>query len=279
MESTLRANAAGRKALGLILSACAASVAITIFGSAAQAKDLAPEVVSRVWLSGNTQVATVTLNGDEVARFKADRDSDEAADEAENLAMRLQELICDKKFDANSLAPSKEDSRAVLKQDGNTVCTFNPFAGQDKNTNLKQQSAQAFDASMKLVNAVRLALGAPVLPFGAVNEMSARLGTRLEALGQTFCGAASWYGGRFHGRKCSDGSTYDQQRFTAAHRSLPFGTKILVKNRHTGDTCVVEVNDRGPFVDGRVIDVSKAAARELNMLSSGISYVECTVVQ
>ena len=126
---------------------------------------------------------------------------------------------------------------------------------------------------------MRLAYGVPVLPVASVNEMAERLGAKLEMLGQTFCGGASWYGGRFHGRTCSDGSQYDQGKLTAAHRSLPFGTKILVKNRQTGNTCVVEINDRGPFVDGRIIDVSRAAARELNMLSSGVSYVECTVVQ
>lgn len=60
---------------------------------------------------------------------------------------------------------------------------------------------------------------------------------------------------------------------------MPFGTKVLVKNRKTGDTCVVEVNDRGPFIDGRVIDVSKAAAKQLNMVSAGIASVECTVLQ
>jgi rare lipoprotein A len=280
MESPLRANAAGRKKLVPVLSACAASVAITLFNlSAAGARELAPEVVSRVWLTGNNQVAAVTLNGDEIARFKSDKESDQAAEEAEDLASRLQEIISDRKFEANALIPSKEDNRAVIKQDGNTVCTFNPFISQEKNGNLKMQAAQAYDASIKVVNAVRVAFGVPVLPVLAVNEMAERLGGKLEMLGQTFCGAASWYGGRFHGRTCSDGSTYNQHKLTAAHRSLPFGTKILVKNRQTGDTCVVEVNDRGPFVDGRVIDVSRAAARELNMLSAGISYVECTVVQ
>ncbi len=280
MESFIRANRRARNAPWGMLAACAASVAISIFAAgSAQAREIAPEVISRVWLDGNTQIAAVTLNGDEGARFKSDKDNDEASEEAEDLAAKLQELVTDKKFDPNLLAPSKEDSKAVIKHDGSTVCTFNPFAGQDKNDDLKKQTAQAYDASIKLVNTVRLAFGAQALHVVAVNEMDERLGAKLEMLGQSFSGAASWYGGRFHGRKCSDGSRYDQERLTAAHRSLPFGTKILVKNRQTGDTCVVEINDRGPFVDGRVIDLSKAAARELNMLSSGVAYVECTVLQ
>ena len=65
---------------------------------------------------------------------------------------------------------------------------------------------------------------------------------------------------------------------TAAHRSLPFGTKLLVMNRRTGDSCVVKVNDRGPFIGGRVIDLSKGAARQLNMLGSGIAMVDCIVL-
>ena len=261
-------------ALGISLSVC-----LSIFAGAAQARDMAPEIVSRVWLDGDHQVASVLLNGDEIARFKADdSDDDDAAEEAEDLAVKLQELISDKKFDANALIPAKDDDKAVIKLDGSTVCTFDPFAGQDdKPDDDKKVESQAFAASNKVVNALRVAFGAPAVNMGG--DLAEKLGAKLEQLGQQFSGAASWYGGRFHGRKCSDGSRYDQERLTAAHRSLPFGTKILVKNRKTGDTCIVEVNDRGPFIDGRVIDVSKAAAKELNMISSGIAYVDCTILQ
>jgi rare lipoprotein A len=65
---------------------------------------------------------------------------------------------------------------------------------------------------------------------------------------------------------------------TAAHRSLPFGTKLLVMNRKTGSSCVVEINDRGPFVGDRVIDLSRGAARQLNMISSGVALVDCLVL-
>ncbi|MBX9687933.1 MAG: septal ring lytic transglycosylase RlpA family protein [Candidatus Obscuribacterales bacterium] len=278
MESTIGIKAAP-KAVRSLLSACAASIALTMFAtSGASARDIAPEIVSRVWLDGGSQVATVTLDGDEIARFKADDDDDEAAEEAEDLAGKLQEILSDKKFDANLLVPAREEGKAILKFDGNAVCSFDPLAGQDSDDiDEKKQATMAFDASTKLVNKVRVAFGAP--PLSGLNEIADKPASKLEVLGQTFTGAASWYGGRFNGRKCSDGTRFNQERMTAAHRSLPFGTKILVKNRKTGDSCVVEVNDRGPFIDGRVIDLSKAAARELNMLSSGIAYVECTVLQ
>jgi len=277
MDTQNRISTAINNALVRALPACAASLVIAVFSAGvAQGKDLSPELVSRAWIEGDKQVAAVTLNGDEVARFKSDKDCDDASDAAEDLAAKLQELVTDKKFDPSLLAPSKDENKAVIKHDGNVACAFNPFVGQNKNDDLKKQAAQAYDASVKIVNAVRIAFGVQTLPMG---DMAEKLGAKLEMLGQTFSGAASWYGGRFHGRKCSDGSIYNQNMLTAAHRSLPFGTKILVKNRQTGDTCVVQINDRGPFVDGRVIDLSKAAAKELNMLSSGVAYVECTVLQ
>ncbi len=285
MESTIRKNAtAGRKtaAVGRILIATAASIAISIIvGANAFAKDMAPELVSRVWLEGNSQYAAVTLNGDEIARFKADdADDDDAAEEAEDLALKLDELVNDKKFDASLLSPAADEDKAVIKYDGNTFLKFDPFAGrEEKGDNEKRLESQALEASRRIVSSIRSAFNAPAWEPNSVVDIATKIGNKLEMLGQQFSGAASWYGGRFHGRKCSDGSRYDQERLTAAHRSLPFGTKVLVKNRKTGDSCVVEVNDRGPFIDGRVIDLSKAAARELHMLSSGIAYVECTILQ
>ncbi|MBX9725354.1 MAG: septal ring lytic transglycosylase RlpA family protein, partial [Candidatus Obscuribacterales bacterium] len=241
MDTPITARALKRScAPGKAFFAGAASIAISMFCSAgAHAKDLTPEIVSRVWLDGNTQVAAVTLNGDEIARFKSPADNDEAAEEAEDLAVKLQELITDKKFDATLFVPAKGDSKAVLKHDGSTVCTFDPLAGQEAKTDdTNKQTAAAFDASMKIVNAVRLAFGAPALPASTATDLADSIGSKLEMLGKTFSGGASWYGGRFHGRKTSDGSRYNQEKLTAAHRSLPFGTKLLVKNRKTGDSCV-----------------------------------------
>ncbi|MGQ7248894.1 septal ring lytic transglycosylase RlpA family protein [Halomonas sp. V046] len=89
-------------------------------------------------------------------------------------------------------------------------------------------------------------------------------------------GQASFYSDRFQGRRTASGERFDQQSLTAAHRSLPFGTKVLVTRRDTGDTVEVEINDRGPFVKGRVIDLSKSAARELGMLRRGTAPVRLT---
>lgn len=78
-------------------------------------------------------------------------------------------------------------------------------------------------------------------------------------------GLASWYGGMFHGRRTASGSVYDMDAFTAAHKTLPFGTLLRVRNVETGRVTVVEVTDRGPFIRRRVVDLSRAAARFLGV--------------
>ena len=78
-------------------------------------------------------------------------------------------------------------------------------------------------------------------------------------------GVASWYGPGFHGRKTASGERFDTTELTAAHLSLPFGTKLLVRNERNGKEVVVRVNDRGPYIKSRIIDLSQAAARALGI--------------
>ncbi len=78
-------------------------------------------------------------------------------------------------------------------------------------------------------------------------------------------GLASWYGGAFHGRRTASGRVYDMDAFTAAHKTLPFGTLLRVRNVETGKVAIVEVTDRGPFIRRRVVDLSRAAARFLGV--------------
>lgn len=93
-----------------------------------------------------------------------------------------------------------------------------------------------------------------------------------------FGGKASWYGPGFHGRLTANGERYNQNAMTAAHRSLKFGTKVKVTNLNNGRSVVVRINDRGPFIKGRVIDLSAAAARSLNMIHSGVAPVQVTIL-
>ena len=82
-------------------------------------------------------------------------------------------------------------------------------------------------------------------------------------------GVASWYGPGFHGRLTANGERFDMNELTAAHKTLPFGTRVLVHNPRTGKEVVVRINDRGPFIKGRMIDLSKAAAKALGFKSRG----------
>lgn len=95
---------------------------------------------------------------------------------------------------------------------------------------------------------------------------------------QLHIGLASWYGGWFNGHRAAGGELYNQNRLTAASRTLPLGTPVRVTNLRNGRSVVVRINDRGPYVRGRMIDLSRAAARELGMLRQGTAWVLLEVV-
>lgn len=98
-------------------------------------------------------------------------------------------------------------------------------------------------------------------------------------IGWTEVGVASWYGHPYHGRKAANGETYDMNKMTAAHKRLPFDTWLSVKNLTNGKTTRVRINDRGPFVGNRIIDLSRAAASDINMIGSGTARVRLTVIK
>src|SRR5688572_3657211 len=87
-------------------------------------------------------------------------------------------------------------------------------------------------------------------------------------------GLASWYGARHHGKRTASGEIFDQNKFTAAHRTLPWGSIVKITNLDNGKSVEVRINDRGPFKKGRIIDLSRAAARALGMLQSGVGPVQ-----
>jgi len=86
-------------------------------------------------------------------------------------------------------------------------------------------------------------------------------------------GLASWYGPKFHGRRTASGEVFNQEKFTAAHRTLPWGSRVRVTNLDNGKSVDVRINDRGPFGKGRIIDLSRAAARALDIVIRGITTV------
>lgn len=102
-----------------------------------------------------------------------------------------------------------------------------------------------------------VALGACTASYANAPELEASTGT------------ASYYADRFTGKRTASGEAYDPEDFTAAHRTLPFGTRVRVTDMASGRSVIVRVNDRGPWSNGRVIDISRAAARELDLIRRG----------
>ncbi len=92
-------------------------------------------------------------------------------------------------------------------------------------------------------------------------------------------GVASWYGPNFQGKTTASGETFDMNELTAAHKSLPFGTRVRVTDLASNRQVVVRINDRGPFIKGRIIDLSKQAAEELGIVNSGTAEVGLQVIE
>jgi rare lipoprotein A len=108
---------------------------------------------------------------------------------------------------------------------------------------------------------------ADVSSTGSVSATEAATGRQFQR------GQASWYGPGFHGRRTANGESFNSAAMTAAHRSLPFGSRVRVVNESTGNSVVVRINDRGPFTRGRVIDLARGPAQTLGLTKSGTAFV------
>lgn len=96
--------------------------------------------------------------------------------------------------------------------------------------------------------------------------------------GEIWYGNASWYGRKFHGKKTSNGEKFDRNELTAAHKTLPFNTKVLVTSLKNNKSVTVRINDRGPFVGDRIIDLSEAAAKKLDLKDQGVTSIKMQVL-
>ena len=113
---------------------------------------------------------------------------------------------------------------------------------------------------------------------GSTSTSSTRINTSSDELNAIETGVASWYGPDFHGRQTANGEKYDMHGITAAHRTLPFNTEVLVENLDNGKTVQVRINDRGPFAKDRIIDLSRGAAEKVDMIGPGTARVRIYVV-
>jgi len=96
---------------------------------------------------------------------------------------------------------------------------------------------------------------------------------------QVLRGTCSYYGKKFHGRKTANGEVYDMYAFTAAHKSLPFNTILIVENTANGKTVQVRINDRGPYKKGRILDLSYSAAKKIGLIKTGTAKITAKIVK
>jgi rare lipoprotein A len=113
---------------------------------------------------------------------------------------------------------------------------------------------------------------------GCSKKKSVRRAPVAAPIGYAETGIASWYGNPYHGRRAANGETYDMEQMTAAHRTLAFGAIVRVTSQTNGRTVEVRITDRGPFIDDRIIDLSRAAARSIDMIGPGIMKVKLQVI-
>ncbi len=162
-----------------------------------------------------------------------------------------------------------------------------PLLTLDRNTQFAGQVQTAEEEILQGINRLRQILGdaEPLKPEaiarlrpGAMPEPSASIG--MGAIRQFFTeGLASWYGPGFQGRRTANGEIFDPNAMTAAHKSLPFGTWVRVTNLDNGRSALVRINDRGPFIRGREIDLSAGAAQSLGTIQSGVAPVRLEIVR
>lgn len=150
-------------------------------------------------------------------------------------------------------------------------------------TNLQRRQNRALGLNRKGSALLSVLVGTGLLLNGWPGVLSATevgvAGSPLSEGRSVINGIASYYGKGHHGKKTANGETFDMHKLTAAHRSLPFGSRVKVTNLSNNRSIVVRINDRGPFVAGRIIDLSQAAAEQLEMIREGIVGVKLEVLE
>ncbi len=187
---------------------------------------------------------------------------------AKLMAQRLGELLQEPTVDGNQLQPGLQGGMPVLKLGDRLLFVIDDDLTLDPTTNREL-------LAIEWTNNLRVALNAQ--PLSLVDAQ-----TKMYNLVETATkipGLASWYGPYFHGRLTANGERYNQYAFTAAHPSLPFNTYLKVKNLSNGIAVIIRVNDRGPYIPPRTLDLSRQAARCIESESIGVVKFEATVMQ
>lgn len=194
----------------------------------------------------------------------------EAADRrtASKIANRLQRVLRQPSLQPSKLVPGISQGQPAVKLDNQVLFTLDE----------KVVASHGCNAELLVINWVnnlRLALSSSPLTLPVAQETM----HELQETTETISGIASWYGPYFHGRLTATGEIFDQNDFTAAHPTLPFNTFLKVTNLNNGKSLVVRVNDRGPYIDNRTLDLSREAARFLGSEEEGIVPIEAVVMK
>jgi hypothetical protein len=236
------------------------------------AAEQSPDALLRTVQNSELEEAGFYFNDKEVFRFRSKLGYLSPYLRSKRAASRLSQHV--------GGALTYRDVHLDLQDDGN----YNLMLGKHVIAVVDQDTADSANLPLNgmakyWVKQLRQAMGEkrkPVIvkkPSYATKEASSQSKGRY--LGS---GMASWYGPGFHGRTAADGSRYNMYAMTAAHKTLPFGTKVRVTNKHNGKSCVVRITDRGPYIHGRVIDLSKAAAQQIGALSKGVANVTLEII-
>ncbi len=225
----------------------------------------------------------VTFLGNEAAlqQFQAGQPlaaSDNPIQAAEAIANQLEQLSQSPEFDATKITAAW-DSKAKQYQ---VKVAEQVLVVIDANFTLPEKQLSPQQTTLQTTNRLRRLLGsaAPLTAIAGAPKPTVTIPNATNAtLNRIKGGMASWYGPGFHGRRTANGERFNQHGLTAAHRYLPFGTKVKVTNVRTGKSVVVRINDRGPFAHGRVIDLSAAAAKVIGVHRSGVAPVSIDVIQ
>lgn len=222
------------------------------------------------------------VNGTEILRFSGIIDGVDSYQRVKSIANKLNRMLVLDGNRLDDLRPAmlkkqgSQNQQAVIRY-GNEV-----LATVDAPTALMVHDKEP-ELAFLYTNRLRRALGALQLK---AQDLTALLATSqksvspaYKATGRVQTGMASWYGGFFNGRRAADGSRFNMNAMTAAHRSFPFGTMVKVVNHRTQKSCYVKITDRGPFARGRIIDLSRGAAKSIGMLGSGVARVSVEVVR
>ena len=225
-------------------------------------------------LGSKAELAALQEQGNDIDPTKIES---KAIDRAKAFAKRLNELDNDNTFKAENLSVTlNPDKTHSIKLNSEELIKL------DKGVILSDTTRNKAIDALQATNRLRRLMGnAPPLtaivnPNQPRNNESGLASVRPVTSRRK--GMASWYGPGFHGRLTANGERYNQNGLTAAHKTLPFGTQVRVTNLRNGRSVIVRINDRGPFVGGRVIDLSKGAASVIGLVSSGVAPVQLEIL-